>query len=93
MNLTYTSGLILHAVAMGQSYGFDIIDNTGLPSGTVYPALRRLESGGLLDSLWDHKNVEKSGGPPRKYYRLTRQGRERLEALRARYPLLEKTAE
>jgi PadR family transcriptional regulator, regulatory protein PadR len=83
----------LHAVAMGQSYGFDIIDNTGLSSGTVYPALRRLESGGLLESLWDHNNAEKSGGPPRKHYRLTRQGRERLQALRARYPLLEKIAE
>jgi len=92
MNLTYTSGLILHAVATGQWYGFDIIDNTGLPSGTVYPALRRLESGGLLESLWDHKDAEKSGGPPRKYYRLTRQGRERLQILRARYPLLEKIA-
>jgi PadR family transcriptional regulator len=93
MNLTYASGIILHSVAMGQSYGFDIIDSTGLPSGTVYPALRRLESGGLLESLWDHKNAEKSGGPPRKYYRLTRQGRERLKLLRARYPMLEKIAE
>jgi len=93
MNLTYTTGVILHAVAIGKSYGFDIIDHTGLPSGTVYPALRRLESGGLLESLWDYKTAEKSGGPPRKYYRLTRQGRERLQALRARYPLLEKVAE
>jgi PadR family transcriptional regulator len=92
MNLTYTSGLILHAVALGEAYGFDIIDQTGLPSGTVYPALRRLESGGLLESIWDHKNAEKSGGPPRKYYRLTREGREHLEALRARYPLLERIA-
>jgi DNA-binding PadR family transcriptional regulator len=92
MNLTYTSGLILTAVAMGLSYGFDIIDHTGLPSGTVYPALRRLESGHLIESIWDHKNADKSGGPPRKHYRITRLGREHLERLRARYPLLEKVA-
>jgi len=93
INLTYISGLILQAIAAGQSYGFDIIDLTGLPSGTVYPALRRLESAGLIVSVWDHKNAEKSGGPPRKYYRLTRMGREHLDKLRARYPLLEKVAE
>jgi hypothetical protein len=34
---------VLHALARGYSYGFDIMGATGLPSGTVYPALRRLE--------------------------------------------------
>ena len=92
INLTHTSGLILQAVAQGRSYGFNIIDHTGLPSGTVYPALRRLESAGLVESLWDHKGAEKSGGPPRKYYRVTASGRERLNLLRERYPLLEKMA-
>jgi len=91
-NLTYTSGLILQTIAQGLSYGFSIIDHTGLPSGTVYPALRRLESAGLVASLWDHRGAEKSGGPPRKYYRLTASGRERLHVLRDRYPLLEKMA-
>jgi len=89
LNLTYTSGLILQMIAQGLSYGFDVIDQTGLPSGTVYPALRRLESAGLVDSRWDHKGAEKSGGPPRKYYRLTALGRARLELLRDRYHLLE----
>ena len=90
LNLTYTSGLILQAIAQGLSYGFNIIDHTGLASGTVYPALRRLESAGLVESLWDHKGAEKSGGPPRKYYRLTASGRERLKILRNRYRLLER---
>jgi PadR family transcriptional regulator, regulatory protein PadR len=92
LNLTHTSGLILQAIAQGLAYGFNIIDHTGLPSGTVYPALRRLESASLVESLWDHKSAEKSGGPPRKYYRLTASGRERLNLLRDRYPLLEKMA-
>ena len=92
LNLTYTSGLILQAVAQGLSYGFNIIDHTGLPSGTVYPALRRLEAAGLVESLWDHRAAEKSGGPPRKYYRLTASGRDRLKLLYDRYRLLERTA-
>ncbi len=92
LSLTYTSGLILQTIAQGLSYGFNIIDHTGLPSGTVYPALRRLESGGLVESLWDHKGAEKSSGPPRKYYRLTASGRARLKIMRDRYPLLQTMA-
>ncbi|MGO9229095.1 MAG: PadR family transcriptional regulator [Bryobacteraceae bacterium] len=92
LSLTYTSGLILQTIAQGLSYGFNIIDHTGLPSGTVYPALRRLESGGLVESLWDHRGAEKSGGPPRKYYRLTASGRARLKIMRDRYPLLQTMA-
>jgi DNA-binding PadR family transcriptional regulator len=92
VNLTYASGAILQTIAQGLSYGFNIIDRTGLPSGTVYPALRRLESAGLIESRWDHKGAEKSGGPPRKHYRLTSSGRDRLRLLRDRYRLLEKMA-
>ena len=43
MNLTYPTTLVLHALASGVRHGFDVIDATGLPSGTVYPILRRLE--------------------------------------------------
>jgi len=92
LSLTYTSGLILETIAGGVSYGFNIIDHTGLPSGTVYPALRRLESAGLIESLWNREEAGKSGGPPRKHYRLTRAGRERLNLLRERFPLLERMA-
>jgi DNA-binding PadR family transcriptional regulator len=90
LSLTWASGLILQMIAQGLAYGFDIIDHTGLPSGTVYPALRRLEGAGLVESVWDHRGAEKSGGPPRKYYRLTRTGRDHLNLLRKRYPLLKK---
>src|SRR5258705_274807 len=41
--LSFSATVILQAVANGFAYGFDIMDATGLPSGTVYPALRRLE--------------------------------------------------
>jgi PadR family transcriptional regulator, regulatory protein PadR len=88
INLTYASGVVLEAIAQGSSYGFQIIDETGLPSGTVYPALRRLEASGLVRAFWSHRIAEKSGGPPRKHYRLTVLGREHLGLLRERYPLL-----
>jgi len=42
-SLSYSAAVILQAVANNYQYGFDIMDMTGLPSGTVYPALRRME--------------------------------------------------
>lgn len=88
LNLTFTSGIVLEAIARGASYGFQIIDETGLPSGTVYPALRRLESAGLIRSVWDSRKAETSGGPARRDYRLTAAGRAQQNRLRERYPLL-----
>ena len=35
--------MVLHALARGHRYGFDLLEQTGLTSGTVYPALERLE--------------------------------------------------
>ena len=43
---------ILHAIATGSQFGFDIMNVTGLTSGTVYPTLDRLEQAGLLKSRW-----------------------------------------
>ena len=36
LNLTYPTALVLQALARGFHHGFDIMDATGLPSGTVY---------------------------------------------------------
>ena len=66
---------VLQAVANGAVYGFDIIDTTGLPSGTVYPALSRLERDGFLKSAWeDEAQAHDDGRPARRYYRLTAPG-------------------
>ncbi len=43
-SLSYGSAAILHAIASGRRFGFDVMEATGLTSGTVYPALERLES-------------------------------------------------
>jgi len=50
--LTLPTAMVLMAVSRNYRYGFDISDATGLPSGTVYPVLRRLEEAGLLRSRW-----------------------------------------
>ena len=84
--LSHTAALILQTVDQGSSYGFDIMDATGLPSGTVYPALRRMES---VSSQWEtDKKALAEQRPARKYYRITRSGSEVLEQSQKRYPLL-----
>ena len=88
--LSFTVAVILQALDNGYQYGFDIIDITGLPSGTVYPALRRLEEGGLVDSKWEkHTIAQAAQRPPRKYYELTKEGKEALAEALERYRLLE----
>jgi len=90
--LTSATAVILQAVANGHAYGFDIIDVTGLPGGTVYPALRRLEDAGHLTSKWEKQSVAQAEPrPPRKYYELTRAGHEVLAEAVKRYRLLEHT--
>jgi PadR family transcriptional regulator PadR len=73
--------VILRAMAAGPVYlyGFRLIERTGLPSGTVYPALRRLERDGLMQSHWEQQSIaDAEQRPPRKYYKLTPSGRQHL---------------
>lgn len=91
--LSHTAALILQSIDHGCNYGFDIMDATGLPSGTVYPALRRMESESLISSQWESdKRALSEQRPARKYYRLTRAGSQVLEQSQKRYPLLGKLA-
>ena len=65
----------MQAIADGFQYGFDIIDRTELPSGTVYPALGRLERDGLVKSAWENEQeAHADGRPARRYYKLTAPG-------------------
>jgi DNA-binding PadR family transcriptional regulator len=89
--LSHTAAMILQAIAGGCVYGFSIMEMTGLPSGTVYPAMRRLERDDLISSRWEKQSIaDAEQRPPRKYYKLTSAGRATLEASRKRYPLLER---
>ena len=70
---------VLQALVDGACYGFDIIDATGLPSGTVYPALARLEHDSLVASRWEpHRIAQRDKRPPRRYYEVTAAGERRL---------------
>lgn len=89
--LSHTAAMILQAIHAGHIYGFSVMSMTGLPSGTVYPAMRRLERDGLIVSKWEQASIaDAEQRPPRKYYRLTRNGKATLDAVYKRYPLLEK---
>ena len=69
--------LLLTVLKQGPAHGYEIIASLrersegafDLPEGTVYPALHRLESAGLLESDWTS-----SGGRRRRTYALTADG-------------------
>jgi PadR family transcriptional regulator, regulatory protein PadR len=74
---------ILASLWNGRAYGLEIIRNLEdrsqlvLAEGTIYPILSRLKEDALLTSEW----VEADAGHPRKYYALTKSGRERLHKM------------
>lgn len=87
--LSHSAALILKSLSLGYRFGFDIMDVTGLPSGTVYPALRRLERDGLVRSHWEAEKVATEDGRPiRRYYEITHTGKRAAIAATERYPLL-----
>lgn len=87
--LSHTAAMVLHAIHSGYKYGFHVMETTGLASGTVYPAMRRLERDGLISSHWEAQSIADAElRPPRKYYKLTRSGRGAFERSSERYPLL-----
>ena len=74
--------LILRTLLFGPSHGHAIAkrvrtmsdDVLHLETGSLYPALHRLEAQGLIDAEWDTSDKGKRA----KYYRLTKSGRRRL---------------
>ena len=87
--LSLTMALTLQAVENGYGYGFDIMAVTGLASGTVYPALRRLEDADYVASKWEKQSIAQAEQrPPRKYYEITKPGRAALSEAREKFRLL-----
>ena len=85
-SLSYTGLFVLQALSQGHKFGFDIMDVTNLPSGTVYPALRRLETLGLVRSDWEtDAEAREHARPRRRYYQLTKTGRQQLVEAETRY--------
>jgi DNA-binding PadR family transcriptional regulator len=88
-SLTYPTAAVLLAIRSGHRYGFDVMDATGLPDGTIYPILRRLERRGVLEGAWeDEGRARAERRPPRRYYRLTKVGESAMAEVVDRFPAL-----
>jgi len=87
--LGYATTAILRAIGQERNYGLDIIAATNLPSGTVYVTLGRLQKRGFVSTAWeDDATAESEGRPRRRYYELTRSGRDALDRTLAAYDAL-----
>lgn len=71
---------VLALLAEKDGYAYDIAsrlaDAIGMGEGTIYPLMRRMQAEGLVKTYLE----ESSSGPPRKYYQLTKAGRDALAA-------------
>lgn len=71
----------------GRLHGLHLCELTGLPPGTVYPLLARLEKAGWVESAWEdpaeHHNGK--GRPRRRYYCLTGHGAQVATSTRSSY--------
>ena len=89
MNTQYKTGVlelcVLSLLQKRDCYGYEIseylAERMDISDGTVYPILRKLKADGLLTTYLQ----EESGGPPRKYYRLTELGSQSYRSDRAEY--------
>jgi len=69
--MTQATAMVLQAVSVGHRYGFDIMDATGLSSGTVYPYLK---------GRWERvAEAHRDNRPQRRFYEITAAGLEFLE--------------
>lgn len=72
---------VLSLVASEDRYGYELIETISksieISEGTIYPILRRLSKEGYFQTYL----VESSSGPPRKYYKITKQGKEVAQEL------------
>jgi PadR family transcriptional regulator PadR len=78
LRMTLQTQLVLRALLdepAQQRYGLELCDLVGLPSGTIYPILARLERVSWVDSAWEDPAAhEQAGRPRRRFYRLTPDG-------------------
>jgi PadR family transcriptional regulator, regulatory protein PadR len=86
--MTLQTQLVLRAMLAeptAERYGLQLCDETGLPSGTIYPIVARLEQLGWVVSSWeDPREHIAEGRPRRRYYRLTDDGADQARTALAR---------
>lgn len=73
---------VLSLLSERDYYGFELVSlippEINMSEGTVYPLLKRLKDGGLLTTYW----AESTEGPPRKYYKISEEGRVTCQKMR-----------
>ena len=87
--------LVLAILAEGDSYGYAILKRVRELSGgelewtdgMLYPVLHRLERSGLIQSRWEKTETERR----RKYYRVTKAGRQQLAEERRQWRAVDET--
>ena len=85
MNIQFKKGVlelcVLSLLSRRDYYGYELVENISrfieISEGTIYPLLRRFRSDGDVTTYLE----ESQEGPPRKYYKLSRKGREALDEL------------
>ena len=79
--MTLQTQFVLRALLadpVAEMYGLQLCAQTGLPAGTIYPILARLEQVGWVRSSWEDPAAHVAEGRPRRrYYLLTDDGAER----------------
>jgi len=82
--------VVLSKIENSDTYGYDIYQEIDkymeISESTIYPILRKLTKEGLCDTYLR----ESSGGPPRKYFKITRQGSSKLSELKFDWKKFEK---
>ena len=85
MNIQFKKGIlelcVLSLLMEKDRYGYELFnvlsENIAVSEGTIYPLLRRLNKDGYFSTYLK----ESTEGPPRKYYRITDEGRQAHELL------------
>ncbi|MFD2671581.1 PadR family transcriptional regulator [Marinicrinis sediminis] len=85
MNVQFKKGVlqlcVLVLTASKDRYGYELVEEISrkfaIAEGTIYPLLKRLTSEGIFSTYL----AESTEGPPRKYYRLTDDGRQMMEEM------------
>jgi len=77
---------VLALLRDGERYGFELVRELSAAElvtseGTIYPLLARLRQDGAVETSWK----ESSQGPPRRYYKLTTEGKAALEFFSAEW--------
>ena len=86
---------VLTLISHRPRYGYQLItylakwEQLASPEGTLYPLLRRLRKDGFIAGEWQ----ESDSGPPRKYYNLTKTGKELLALMSVEWEGLTRAVE